>query len=208
MELVLAMALFGILNVMIFGLLQSGSRSFSIGMSRSSLQGDLNRSLARLQGEIRRSSASLLSVVADPSRVVDGCRRDGVCASSLSDWRANSSYSPNLTPLWDEYVVYYATLQQPGQLIRQTYRPAGSPFTQPMTGFTPATHMTDIPANHGFSTVVLAHHLEEFRLRYDGGSNILEVQLLLRRRAGLTPEGRRVNAERVQAHCQLRLSNP
>lgn len=207
-ELLLAMALFGLLNLLMFVALQSGTRSYGIAMSRSSLQGDLNRSLARLQGEIRRSSASLVTVAADPTRLVQGQARHGLCLGSLQDWRANTSYTADGDPLWDEYIVYYATMEQPGRLVRQTHRPPGAPYLAPMVGFSASSHMTDTPATHGFGTLVLAQHLEEFRLRYDGGSSVLELQMCLRRRAGLSPQGNRVQEESVQANCQLRLSNP
>jgi len=200
------MALFGILNIVIFAMLQSGSRSFNIATSRSTLQGELNRSLARLQGEVRRSSASLLSVVTDPARRVDGQRRDGISLSSLRDWQAAASYGANGDPLWNEFNVYYATRETPGRLLRRTYHPPGAtPYQTPMAGFASAM-LVDNPT--GTEVTVLAQHLEEFKLQYDGGASALKVELLLRRRAGRTPEGRRVNEERVQATCQLRVANP
>lgn len=192
------MALFGLLNILVFALLQSGARSFGITMSRSTLQGELSRALARLQGEVRRSSASLVSVSRDPARF----NRDGVSLCGLRDWRASASYSPEGSPLWDEYLVYYATTESPGRLLRRVDHPAGAPYTRPLPSFA----MPDNPA--GSDSSVLAQHVEEFKLAYDGGSSSLGVSLLLRRRAGLTPEGRRVNEERVQAHCRLHLNNP
>ncbi|MBX3170842.1 MAG: hypothetical protein KF760_25775 [Candidatus Eremiobacteraeota bacterium] len=203
-ELVLAMALFGVISLLIFAMLLSGSRSFNIVMSRSSLQGELNRSLARLQGEVRRSSASLVTVLHSSDRQVEGLSRHGICISSLQDWRAADSYDDAGTPQWDEFVLYYATLQTPGRLLRRAYRPAGAPFSSPMAGLL-ATDLLDHP---GPEAAVLAQHVEEFRLTYDGGSAILETSLRLRRRAGRTPEGNRVNEERVQAACRLRLNNP
>jgi prepilin-type N-terminal cleavage/methylation domain-containing protein len=208
-ELLLALALFGILNALMFSLLQTASRSFGIAISRSTLQSELNLSLVRLQADVRRSSASLLSIAADAGRSVDGQRRDGVCVSALRDWRAGSSYSPQAEPLWDEYVVYYATREQPGRLIRQLHHPAGAPYSMPLAGFAPASHMNDDSGSNGADqTTVLAQNLEQFRISYDGGSSVVALDLLLRKRGGLTPEGRRVNEERVQATCLLRLGNP
>lgn len=193
-ELILALLLFGLLNALIFALLQSGTRSFAITMSRGTLQSELNRSLARLQGEVRRSSATLLSVVIRNDR-------DGVSLSALQDWQAAAAYSSVGDPLWDEFVVFYATTT--GLLVRKAYHPAGAPYREPLAGFSEATHMPDEPEGN-----VLAQHVEQFRLRYDGAAGILNADLRLRRRAGLNPEGRRVNDESLQASCQLRVSNP
>lgn len=204
-ELVLAMALFGMVSLLIFSMLLSGTRSFNIAMSRSTLQGELNRSLARLQGEVRRSSASLVGLVHEPGRQVDSQSRDGICLSALRDWRAPASYDSSGTPLWDEFVVYYATRETPGRLLRRSLHPVGAPFTGPMAGLSGAS-LPDQPG--GADTAVLSQHLEEFELRYDGGAGVLEVSLLLRRRAGLTPQGQRVHEERVQAACRMRLNNP
>lgn len=203
-ELVLAMALFGLISLLIFSLLLSGTRSFNIVMSRSTLQGELNRSLARLQGEVRRSSASLVTVLRASDRQVEGHCRHGICLSSLKDWRAESSYDQG-SPRWDEFVLFYATMQTPGRLLRRVYHPAGAPFSAPMTGLSAATDLLDQGSP---DTSVLAQHVEEFKLTYDGGSGVLEASLQLRRRAGRTPEGNRVNEERVQAACRLRLNNP
>ncbi|MBN9413992.1 hypothetical protein ABS71_13875 [bacterium SCN 62-11] len=204
-ELVLAMALFGLVSLLIFSMLLSGTRSFNIAMSRSTLQGELNRSLARLQGEVRRSSVSLVGLVQGADRQLGGQSRDGICLSALRDWRAPASYDAQGTPLWDEFVLYYATMQTPGRLLRRTFHPAGAPYVAPMTGLN-STLLLDQPG--GGETSVLAQHLEEFKLRYDGGAGVLEASLLLRRRAGRTPQGQRVNEERVQAACRMRLNNP
>lgn len=204
-ELVLTTALFGLISLLVFSMLLSGSRSFHIVMSRSTLQGELNRTLARLQGEVRRSSAGLASLVRGSDRQLNGQSRDGICISSLRDWRSAASYDMDGTPQWDEFVLYYATLQNPGRLLRRAYRPAGAPFSEPMVGLAAATHLLD---QGDPETSVLAQHVEEFRLVYDGGSAILEASLRLRRRAGRTPEGNRVNEERVEAACRLRLNNP
>lgn len=201
-ELVLAIALFGLVSLLVFSMLLNGTRSFNIAMSRSTLQGELNRSLARIQGEVRRSSVSLVSLVQGPDRQLGLLSREGICLSALRDWRSPASYDPSGTPLWDEFVLYYATMQTPGRLLRRTFHPAGSPYTAPMTGLT----LLDQPG--GSETAVLAQHLEEFKLRYDGGAGVLEASLLLRRRAGRTPQGQRVNEERVQAACRMRLNNP
>ncbi len=202
-ELVLAMALFGLLNLLLLATLQSGTRSYAISTTRSDLQGDLNRSLTRLQAEVRRSSAGQLAVVNDSTRIVDGRCRHGLCLSSLQDWRASSSYSLDGDPLWDEYISYYASMDNPGRLIRQTHRPPGAPYSSPMAGFSSGSLMI-----HGPGSLVLTQHLEEFRLRYDGSSQVLELQLCLRRQAGRTPEGKRLQEESVQASCQLRVNNP
>ena len=204
-ELVVCMALFGLISLLIFSLLLSGSRSFNIVMSRSTLQGELNRSLARLQGEVRRSSIGLATVLRGSERSVDGLSRHGICLSSLRDWRAATSYDDDGAPLWDEFLIFYATLQTPGRLLRTVYHPPGAPFTQPMAGLSAATHLLDQGAP---DTATLAQHVEEFKLSYDGGAGVLEVSLQLRRRAGRTPEGNRINEERVQANCRLKLNNP
>ena len=73
-----------------------------------------------------------------------------------------------------------------------------------MAGFSSA--MLDNPT--GTEVTVLAQHLEKFKLQYDGGASALKVELLLRRPAGRSPEGRRIQEERVQATCQLPVSNP
>ena len=204
-ELVLSLALFGLISLLVFSMLLSGARSFTVVMSRGTLQSELSRILARLQGEVRRSSASLVSVVGGADREVDGQSRHGICLSSLKDWRSPASYDDEGAPLWDEFILYYASLQTPGRLLRHTYHPAGAPFSQPMAGLSAATHLLD---QGDGETAVLAQHVEEFRLVYDAGSAVLEGSLKLRRRAGRTPEGNRVNEERVQAFCRLRLNNP
>lgn len=180
-----------------FALFELGSRSFRLGSMRHGLQSDARRAAALLDQDLRRSDYGTVKVLdsgVNPSLQVlstSGAlvERDGVCLAGLSDWLSGASYDAlSSRPLWDEYIVYYATTEAAGgRLIRQVLIPPTAPYSTPYAGFTVAASLNLNPVlNAGGvrNTQTLSQHVEELKIVPDAPTQSLQVSLKLRDTGG------------------------
>ena len=131
-ELVFAMGIFGIISVLIFAFFRFGTRSFARANEKHGLQTDALRVAESLQLEMKRTNRSSVRIenINDTS---DGeaVRRDVVSFISLQDWKAKGDDHnfDRLTraPLWNRYVVFYATSEDIGRLVRLRADPNPAP---------------------------------------------------------------------------------
>ena len=92
------------------------------------------------------------AVVQERTKAVAGenVRRDGLSIVSMSDWDDVSLYDAAGLPRWDRHVVYYATLEDSGRLIRQLYQnTAIAPAPVPFLGL--SSRLSDNPASNADS---------------------------------------------------------
>lgn len=130
LEAMFTVAIMGGLIVILAGVFSTAAAGFKLGNSRLGLQGELRRILAPLRRDLRNASYQSASVAPIAVRVAAAppgavpqvdVRRDRLCFNGLkNNGRNNSQYDPDSgKPLWDCYLVYFATADNPnGRLVR------------------------------------------------------------------------------------------
>lgn len=85
-----------------------------------------------LQGELKRTNGSTVRAIRDGARAASEGQRDVVSFATLEDWRdrtdGNNFHLDTGAPLWNQYLVFYATLEEPvGRLVRMRLDPNPPP---------------------------------------------------------------------------------
>lgn len=202
---VLSMAL-----LVCFELFQWCSRAALLGQSRASLESEGRRLLLGVRMDLMRSDFDGLET--DLSRTTlnpegETMPRHALSFPCLENWSNPASFNTeSAAPLWDRYLVLYATRANPGLLVKQFYTPAGAPYQGPMGNL--AGLLNEAPASNpnsrGFQ--VLSQNLESFRVTTDETNKVIECQLVLARRGGRKAEKAALN-ERHQLSLTTRLEN-
>ncbi|MBX3171288.1 MAG: hypothetical protein KF760_28020 [Candidatus Eremiobacteraeota bacterium] len=123
LELVLAMASLAMLFLLLFTIFRVGSASYRLNLNRVGLQSEARRLQASLQKDLRETSYRSVShrkrqiTLNDPSLSV---ARDGLCFNALRSQNGVNLYEAQTgLPLWNSYLVYFATTDgAAGKLIR------------------------------------------------------------------------------------------
>ncbi|MBS2040303.1 hypothetical protein JST97_35275, partial [bacterium] len=181
-----------------FALFERGTRAFSVGGAQNDLASDARRSLLAIMSDVRLADADTLSV--DDSRSCadesgHSVQRDAFCLATLSRWDKPENFNQVQAGIyWDTYTVVYATRKPKGCLVRQNYRPAGSPYLSTMPGFPGPSFLDDNPRNNpgATSTRVLCSAVQEFQATFNEDDKTLEVSLQLVERGGKKTGGRRL----------------
>ncbi|HIB64582.1 MAG TPA: prepilin-type N-terminal cleavage/methylation domain-containing protein [Phycisphaerales bacterium] len=131
-ELVFAMGIFSIISVLIFAFFRFGTRSFSRANEKHGLQTDALRVAESLQLEMKRTNRSSVRILpVNDTSDGEAVRRDVVSFISLKDWKAKGDDDNfdrvTRAPLWNRYVIFYATGEDIGRLIRLRADPNPAP---------------------------------------------------------------------------------
>lgn len=210
----LVVALFGLLTTLVFVIFRDGTRTFTNLSLRQGLEGDARRCTAVMEQQLRQSDFSLVGLQNGSSRQRMGISgatvsRDGICYPGLARWWDAASFDAGGRPQWDQYEVIYASLFNPGLLVRQIYRPGGAPYLAAMEPFTVATCLNDEPADNAGvkESHVLSQLVEDFQLRGDGETSSVSVRLILTQRATQRAGANTASQERLQVDLVVKLNN-
>lgn len=210
----LVLFLFSLVTALVFVAFRDGTRTFANLSLRQGLEADGRRCAAVLEQQLRQSDFSLLGLQNGSNRQRMGASgatvsRDGVCYVSLSRWWDAANFDSTGRPLWDQYEVIYATLFNPGHLIRQVYRPAGAPYGAAMDPFSISTCLNDDPKDNigARETHLLSQLVEDFQLRDDGQHSSLGLRLILTQRATQRAGANTPSQERLQIDLAIKLNN-
>ena len=210
----LVMFLFGLLTTLVFVAFRDGTRTFANLSLRQGLEGDARRCAAVLEQQIRQSDFTLLALQNGSNRQRMGASgatvsRDGLCYPGMARWWDGASFDARGRPQWDQYEVIYATLFNPGKLVRQVYRPAGAPYSQAMDPFTVPVCLNDDPKDNvgARETHVLSQLVEDFQLRGEGQTSSLNLRLILTQRANQRAGANTPSQERLQIDLAIKLNN-
>ena len=214
-ELMVGMSLVLVLTGVAFSLFQVSTDAFRISLMRQDLQTAARQILGRLEQELRVTSLESLSVGDAPirSQTVDGAqaRRHMLCMASISDWNDLSLYDANTgSPLWNRYVLYYATLETPNaHLFRLELDPASS-ASVPWTSFATLVPPDQLPTSPfaGASVTrkqVLSADVFEFTVIPD--DKALRCSLKLRRQESARMGGIKARDEVFQLEIEARPRN-
>lgn len=192
----------------LFGVFHLGSGAFRVSVLRQDLQSKARQVLSRLERELVQSSLGTLSVDDSPARLVpvDGgnVRRQALCLAALADWNDLTLYDPNTgAPEWNRYVLYHATREPQGRLIRTEIEPAAV-VAGPWPEFTSFV-LPEGPVA-GLSSAVVADEVLEFSIVPDGKA--LVCSLKLRRQSGDRLGGQKPRDEVYQLDIEARPRNP
>lgn len=119
-ELLVSMTIFSLVVGLCFYAASAGFRIFAHTTSRQSLQREARAIFAWLQRDMGLSN---LVRCRTSQRSNDGHRRDGVAVVGLDSWQTPLSTDPLGLPAWDRVVIYVATRDSSGLLLRQLYAP-------------------------------------------------------------------------------------
>lgn len=124
-ELVLACALFSLLGLVLFGMVEFGFRAFSMGGERMNTDGEMEVVLAQIRKDIELSNFVSLQLNDTPTvavpldATVSNQPRHRLCMAGMNDWGDANNYDPGSgMPLWNRYWLYHADLQKTGHLFR------------------------------------------------------------------------------------------
>ncbi|MCA9792535.1 MAG: type II secretion system protein [Candidatus Eremiobacteraeota bacterium] len=178
LELLAAMAVLTLLLSLVFGSFVMATRCFYETSTRQSAETELRAIKVLLQRDIEGTS---FWQVGSATRVTPQGERDGLSLVTLDDWSNNLNYNvTSQRPDWNRYVVWYATQEQPGRLIRQVIQPPSIPINDPYLNL--GTNMNDIDplANAGvLSSRTLSRNVLDFEVepRLQNGSVRVRARL-------------------------------
>lgn len=183
LELLIGMAVLGLLIITLFQAFDFGAKAFREATTRQDAQGATTRAYTVLRGDLRRSHFRSISTVERATTVEEEeVRRDALSVGSLRDWQDTASYdSLNGVPKWDRYVLFYATMD--GKLVRTTVDLDSPDFSPtPFYDLDPHRYLQDDPStNTGYQSGqrVLCENLLEFRCSLQPAHDTVQVQCTL-----------------------------
>lgn len=207
LETMVSMSILAFVMGAVFLAFTESSRTFQHSLLRQGLQGDAAKMESLVGRDVRISDFYTRAIIDRSFTTSDGrvVERDGFSVAALSDWDEPTNFdSVTGLPLWNQYVVYYATNDEDsGRLVRQLVDGAGSTGGAPYLGL--ATNMSNDPSLNGnvLTSTLVSSQVDEFRVDADDGTHALEIRLKLRRRDGRRRSG---GEEKVDETLEVRFS--
>jgi len=217
-ESLVTIAVLGGLVLVIFAVFQVGATGFRVGTNRLDLQGDLRRLMAPLRKDLQNSSFQSTSFVSQsinvPSRPprpnpTVTVQRDGLSMNGLLQPEDDDSYNKDSgLPIWDCYICYFATLDQPdGKLVRMVLRdPSHDVLSRPLN-LGPADLSSanrDLLQNN---LKVLSDQMMEFGVTLDQSNQLVRLHLRLRSKIGHQMMGGRSLVEILEIQTTINPAN-
>ncbi len=205
LEALITLSMMGTLVFILFEIFATGATGFKVGTGRKDLQSELRRILSPLEKDLRNSSfqsvSCLTRAISVPQRPPEATptvlvQRDGLCFNGLLKPGSAASYDATTgLPLWDCYICYFATLDQPdGKMVRMLLQDS-QPGTanQPFPGLTFASLTSANALANNFRT--LGQQVMEFGVSSDPPNQLVQFHLRLRLPAGHQAMGGRSSVE-------------
>ncbi len=122
LELLISMSLLSLLLILIFAAFDLGTRIFQETAVRQSSETQLRNIRVLLERDAKLASFWYSNSI---SRSTTDGERDALSLAAVSDWDDPTKYdSTTGRPLWDRYIVWYATTGETGSLYRQIVAPS------------------------------------------------------------------------------------
>lgn len=182
MEAVVVFFILGLLSAGALALFIYGSRAFHHSITRQGLLGESERIRIKLTGDFKPSHHATVAVAVRQTTLADGTdvQRDGVAFATLSDWKDSSNFTVQGLPRWNRYVVYYATTEASGRMVRQLVEPGGNFPPRPYAAL--GTNLSLDPTNNlnVLQTTVLSKNVLSFEVERNEERQLLDINLKLR----------------------------
>ena len=199
------MAILGVLMTLAFGAFALSTRLFQDTTSRQSSENQLRAIKVLLERDLELTNFWQIQHVA---RTVGSETRDAMALVGLGDWRRASNFqSGSDRPLWNRYIVWYATQQSPGRLVRQVVippLPAGIPyFNGPYLGL--SSSLSDIdPESNSFASQsrILSEDLLDFEISPRLQNGTVRTKIRLRSVGG----NRQLSGKQTEENLQVVLT--
>ncbi len=186
-EMVVVTALLLIISGITFMLFTMGTRGYRHAVARTGAVGDLH-AFNRLAGR----DLTMTHIYSSKSRSRDvstsrgTARRDGVCMVGLSDWGADSSFQPATgLPKWDRWIIYYATREPEGRLVRLEFE-RGAPYypLEPISNLNDwmVEDLNTLPGDTRVTTV--CQNVHAFEVETDEYQRLISLHITLYNKAG------------------------
>lgn len=187
-ELLVALTVLSLASGVAFLIFDLGTRWFRTLLTQQGLEAQLRRFSAVARRDLETTNAQGLLTVTNRTTLALGQNRDrhALCMPTVSDWAGPSAYDANSgLPNWDRYLLYYAELDESGQLLRCRIDPPGGVFAAgPLLAFenNPTAHL---PANPTLipdyeSHRIVAEDVLEFSVQKAGSQKVvLDLKLSL-----------------------------
>jgi hypothetical protein len=133
-ELIITMAMLGLLTALLFSAFELGTRVFRDTSVRATSENQLRSIKLLFERDVHHSNIWYCNKNPLP-RPVGASDRDALGMPTLDNWNDDTNFDPvSLRPMWNRYIVWYATTASPtGALYRQIIEPAvpAGGFTSP-----------------------------------------------------------------------------
>lgn len=181
------MAVLGFLTIAVFGLINFSTRGFQHAVVKQGLNGESEAIQAKLRSDYRASHFGTVAVL-NRQESLAGSRlvsRDCVAFASLSDWSNPANFLATGLPRWNRYTVWYATRGESGRLVRQVIN-TGGPLPAPVPYSALDVNVSDTPLDNDnlLQSSILSENVLSFSVERDEPSQLLDLELILLRRAG------------------------
>lgn len=178
-ELLVSIFVFSLVSAICFYTASSAFRIFANANSRQSLQRDAQAIASWLQHDLSTTNLMRSKLLARDS---SGDRRDALAAVAMSSWRQPIATDSLNLPAWDRAVVFIATLDQPGKLLRQSLLPNGNPIpiqAPQVTGILNDTVNGAFPYNQIENQRKLSGAIKSFAAEIVPAFNSIAIDLVL-----------------------------
>jgi hypothetical protein len=192
-ELMFGIQLLLVIVVCLFIMFRFGSRSFQLAVTRQGIEGEARRVAALIENDLLNSHYQSINIIRRTFNVDidnDGEKelavaRYGVCMVGLRGWDEPGNFDfVTGMPIWNEHIVYYATDEEEGRLIRQIIRPPGGAKVSQyrLLTFSSANNMNLNPATNRNqqSYITLSTHVLDFNAATENSNQAVRVALKLR----------------------------
>ncbi len=209
-ELLIAAVILGLLLALAFGSVTMVTKLFNETELRQSAELQLRSIKLLLERDLELTDFWMTnSLSRGPTG--DMGSRDALAVTTLSDWQAPSRYD-GVTgrPLWDRYVVWYATQEEPGRLIRQVVAPGGGGLTLTEAYQDLSSNLSEISPEGNRDVLVtryLSEGLESFRVTPRLQNGTVQVQIQLRSEGGRRAQSMERATENLELTLTFRLRN-
>ena len=200
-ETLITLVVFSLLLVMIFGTFGMSTSIFQDTEVRQSTELQMKSIKLLLQRDLELGDFWFLNSVSRDQG--DGTFRDALAIGTLNDWDDASQFDPTTgRPTWNRYLVWYATQEDPGKMIRQVVGSGGAALTGPYLGL--STNINDEPSGNNDVTYsrTLSDRVKDFKIDSRLQNGTVEVKLRLESRGA----GRPNSMERTVENLELTLS--
>lgn len=218
LESLVTMAVLGGLIVVVFAVFRVGATGFKVGTNRLDLQGDLRRLMAPLRKDLQNTSfqstsfvSQSLSVPARPPNLnpTVTVQRDGLSMNGLLQPEDSDSYDKDSgLPIWDCYLCYFVTLDQPdGKLVRMVLKdPSRDVLSRPLN-----LGPGDLSSSNGNliqnNLRVLSDQMMDFGVTLDQSNQLVRLHLRLRSKVGHQMMGGRSLVEILEIQTTINPAN-
>jgi hypothetical protein len=206
LETLISVGILGGIMLLLCVIFEVGSHGFKVGTARLNLQSELRRIIQPLRRDLRNTSFPSVRTLA---RSAGPNQRGGVSCNGLTDTLSTGQYEAGSgLPLWNCYIVYFATLDEPvGKMVRGMLTdPSRDTVASPLAAFTEAELSISNPGWIEDTPRVLSDHVQHFSASLNGADQLITLQLRLQGAAGRTELGQSL-AEVLEVELVVQAAN-